>query len=235
MSKFYGNVTFLGVARMTDKVIVASVQYNVEMDLTAVVNMLKQLQEDKMTPQAHFAFEVGDKAWSLMADQGLVFMVCTKKNYPQSIGAACLKELCRQFMSVGKDASSAKPGGLDGKCKNMLEKLCGKYDNLSEVSKMHEVLQKVETVKLTMQDNIEQALLNCTALEDVEGKAARLQEDSKVFKQNANTLKRKQWYKLIKWQILLVCLVLFLVGGLTLVICAETGAFEQDDDKGKND
>ena len=83
-------------------------------------------------------------------------------------------------MSVGKDASSAKPGGLDGKCKNMLEKLCGKYDNLSEVSKMHEVLQKVETVKLTMQDNIEQALLNCTALEDVEGKAARLQEDSKV-------------------------------------------------------
>jgi len=36
-----------------------------------------------MTPQAHFAFEVGDKAWSLMVDQGLVFMVCTKKNYPQ--------------------------------------------------------------------------------------------------------------------------------------------------------
>ena len=91
-------------------------------------------------------------------------------------------------MSVGKDASSAKPGGLDGKCKNMLEKLCGKYDNLSEVSKMHEVLQKVETVKLTMQDNIEQALLNCTALEDVEGKAARLQEDSKVFKQVKITL-----------------------------------------------
>ena len=58
--------------------------------------------------------------------------------------------------------------------------------------------------------------------------------NSKVFKQNANTLKRKQWYKLIKWQILLVCLVLFLVGGLTLVICAETGVFEQDDDKGKN-
>ena len=163
-----------------------------------------------MAPQQHFAFEVGDKAWSLMADKSLVFMVCTKKNYPQSIAAACLKESCRQFGSVVKDASGAKPGGLDGtlvawligssvgceidvwellaahtrahththththtrarahththdiqtsalgKCKNMLEKLCSKYDNLSEVSKMHEVLQKVETVKLTMQDNIEQ-------------------------------------------------------------------------------
>ena len=31
MSKFYGNVSFLGVARQTDKVIVASAQYNVEM------------------------------------------------------------------------------------------------------------------------------------------------------------------------------------------------------------
>ena len=44
----------------------------------------------QMAPQQHFAFEVGDKAWSLMSDQGLIFMVCTKKNYPQ-VRSGCVR------------------------------------------------------------------------------------------------------------------------------------------------
>ena len=56
----------------------------------------------------------------------------------------------------------------------MLQKVCQKYDNLSEVDKLASVTKKVETVKLVMQENVELALQNCVKLETIERAAGKI-------------------------------------------------------------
>jgi hypothetical protein len=53
-------------------------------------------------------------------------------------------------------------------------KLCRKYDNLNEVDKLASVALKVDSIKLVMQDNVDQALQNCVKLENIEKAAGDL-------------------------------------------------------------
>ena len=57
---------------------------------------------------------------------------------------------------------------LDRTCGSLLQKICQKFDNLSEIDKLAVVTKKVDTVKLVMQDNVELALQNCVKLETIE-------------------------------------------------------------------
>ncbi len=58
--------------------------------------------------------------------------------------------------------------------KDILSKLCQKYDDLAQVDKLAAVAKKVDTVKLVMQENIDVALQNCVKLEAIEIQAGEL-------------------------------------------------------------
>ena len=63
----YGNVFFLGVARIVDEaIIVASHSFNTETDLGAVKQVLEQPNME-MSPGKHYSFSVGQLAWHLIA------------------------------------------------------------------------------------------------------------------------------------------------------------------------
>ena len=125
-------------------------------------------------------------------------MIC-QQLYPQRCAHACLEELQRTFVAkAGDKATTAKDRDLNKTCMTLLQKICVKYDNLEEVDKLHAVYKKVDTVKLVMQDNVDQALQNCVKLENIEKQAEELQQQAGVFKRNANELKKKMWWKNIK-------------------------------------
>ncbi len=63
----YGNVFFLGVARMAGQgIVVASYSYNTETDLGGVKQVLDQPNMN-MSPGKHYSFSVGQLAWHLIA------------------------------------------------------------------------------------------------------------------------------------------------------------------------
>jgi len=73
-----------------------------------------------------------------------------------------------------------------------------KYNNLAEVDKLSAVSQKIDSVKVTMQENVSLALTNCVKLESIEAQTEELQQQAGVFKKNATELKNKMWWKNIK-------------------------------------
>lgn len=75
---------------------------------------------------------------------------------------------------AGDKARNAKDRSLDKSCGSLLQKICQKYDNLNEIDKLASVTLKVESVKLTMQDNVDLALQNCVKLESIEKAAGTL-------------------------------------------------------------
>lgn len=73
-----------------------------------------------------------------------------------------------QFIAhSGEKATTAKQSQLDKSCEDLLISICRKYDDLSAVDRLSLVSQKVEGVKLVMQDNIDIALQNCVKLETI--------------------------------------------------------------------
>ena len=63
----YGNVYFLGVARIAGQaIVISSYSYNTETDLSAVKQVLEQPNMN-MSPGKHYSFSVGQLAWHLIA------------------------------------------------------------------------------------------------------------------------------------------------------------------------
>ena len=161
--------------------VVASLAYNSSVDLDGVKKVLSQ----KMGMQAgtHYSFSTGQMCWHLMADgEGRVYITITKSDYPARVASQCVDELSRTFIAkAGEKSLTCKEKALDKACKSLFEKLCMKYDNLSEVDVLSGVTAKVESIKLVMQENVELALQNCVTLTSIEKKAEELQQQAGVF------------------------------------------------------
>mmetsp|Transcript_9628 Transcript_9628/g.14491 ORF Transcript_9628/g.14491 Transcript_9628/m.14491 type:complete len:232 (-) Transcript_9628:201-896(-) len=210
--QYYGNVHFLGVARIAGTgIVIASHSYNTETDLNGVRQVLEQ-PNMSMAPGKHYSFNVAQLAWHLIADDmGLIYILICKTSYPQRCAHTCLEELQRTFVAkAGDKARTAKDRSLDKACGSLLQKICQKYDNLNEIDKLASVSLKVESVKLVMQDNVDMALQNCVKLESIEKAAEELQQQAGVFKRNAHELKKRMWWKNLKMKLI--------VGGVILVI-----------------
>lgn len=221
MAEAHGNVHFMAVCRLEGStgVIIAQHSYNTETDLNAVRQVLQQ-PNLHMRARTHYQFGVASMAWHLMADEKqLIYVLVTQQKYPQRCAHACLEELQRTFTDkAGDKAVTAKDRSLDKTCGQLLQKLCQKYDDLSQVDKLAAVSAKVESVKLVMQDNVEIALQNCVKLESIEKAAEELQQQAGVFKRNANDLRKKMWWKNLKMKLILGAVILAILLAIIIPI-----------------
>eukprot|EP00607_Mallomonas_marina_P008284 CAMPEP_0182418642 /NCGR_PEP_ID=MMETSP1167-20130531/3026_1 /TAXON_ID=2988 /ORGANISM="Mallomonas Sp, Strain CCMP3275" /LENGTH=210 /DNA_ID=CAMNT_0024592941 /DNA_START=180 /DNA_END=812 /DNA_ORIENTATION=+ len=191
----------------------ASYAYNTEIDINGVKKVLEQ-PNMSMSPGKHYSFSVGQLAWHLIADESeIIYILICKLSYPQRCAHTCLEELQRTFMAKSGDkAKISKERALDKTCGSLLQKICQKYDNLSEVDKLSSVTLKVESVKLVMQENVDLALQNCVKLESIEKAAEELQQQAGVFKRSAHELKNRMWWKDIKMKLILGSIILAILG-----------------------
>lgn len=79
-----------------------------------------------------------------------------------------------------------------------MKALGAKYDNLENVSKFHQVSASVEAVRVTMEENIREALNNTASLENIQDQSDELREQSNIFRSSAKALKKKMWCQNMK-------------------------------------
>ena len=129
MSKadYFGNVLFIGVARYSDRAVVASHAYNSSIALNAVKDVLK-MDDFSPKPNVHFTFSVNGNAWHLMADnEGRIYIMIAVERYPKRAAYACLEELERSFIAkCGKKSLEVKEKKLDATCSTLFLKICQK-------------------------------------------------------------------------------------------------------------
>lgn len=194
----------------------------------------------------------------------LIYIVIVRNDYPQRCAYLCLQELQRsvryqppllhamlfpypplrafacplgyqQFSAkVGDKAAKANDRTLDKMCLSIFQVLCKKYNNLAEVDKLAAVAQKVENVKLVMQENVDMALQNCVKLENIERQAEELQQQAGVFKRNATDLKNKMWWKNMKMKLILAFIFLAILGIIIGVIAYMVQKNKTDKDSGSS-
>lgn len=222
------NIFFVGVARMEDDrgVIIGNFSYNTETDLSGVKKVLEQ-PNLQMVQGKHYNFTVGEVSWHLIQDEfALIYILICSQYYPQRVAHVCLEDLERQFVTKvgGNAAQEAKTKAFTRTCGPIFQSICQKYDNLAEVDKLSAVTRKIDTVKVTMQENVNLALANCVKLETIEAAAEELQQQAGVFKKSAHELKNKMWWKNIKMWIIIGVIVAVILAIVIGVAVAQSNA-----------
>lgn len=222
-----GNIKFMAVARVSDKLMVVSYvhqkgDYNVEQYHSAVKEVL--LAPDfqfKVTPGSRYRL-VGDiNAFNFTLDtQQRVYIVITTKDYPERLVFAMINEFIPQFRKDNGDKSlTCGEFALNKKCEKLASKLCADYDDPSKKDKVKAVQAQVEDVKLTMHKNIDGMLKNLEKTNKIEEDTKRLQDQAKLFDNQARTLKRREQCK--NWKLTaIIALVIIII--ITIIVVSLT-------------
>lgn len=151
-------------------VLVASYCHHSKIDKTAIKTVLTNVGTS-----GHFNFPTEEYIWNFLSDNGLIYILICRTNYPQRCAALCLDECKSTFESkyALTQTISAKENSLSKGFKDQFRKLCVKYNNPADVDAIASAKRKVDSVKLVMQDNIELALRNCVKLETMEQATGR--------------------------------------------------------------
>lgn len=205
-------ITFLGVVRFTDRVLVAGYSPS-EADDALIIKELMSNPETFVEPRKRYTSEGRMFAIHFVADdENRVYSCVTDKEYPARIAFAMLEEMQTKFLTkVGDKALTAREGSLTRTMKSSFSDLCIKYDDIRNVDRMAAVQDKVDVVKTTMQDNIQQMLSNEERLDQISQNAEGLNEQAKVFQNRSSALRRQMRCKAIKMWLLLAFVVIVLL------------------------
>lgn len=226
----FDNIYFIAAARTSDKIILASLNYNGK---SVEINAVRQLMGTltRTEPRQLYSFAMQNNAWFILEGDGIIMVMSTAPTYPQRVAMRALTEALSEFTSAAgsRTKSAKKENALSDTVRGVFFKVCEQWDNLSQVDAIEAVQAKVEAVKLQMQDNLQVALENCVKLEQIEQDAEELHASAGIFKAQANSLKKKMWWKNLKMKLLIACIVLVILGVIIIVILLNTGALNNND------
>ncbi|CAO3649940.1 unnamed protein product [Mucor hiemalis] len=79
-------------------------------------------------------------------------------------------------------------------------------------NKTQKVQQQVDEVVNIMQDNIDKVMQRGERLDDLRGKTEDLQATSSHFRRGANQVRKRMWWKDLKWKIIIAVTILAILG-----------------------
>ena len=139
-----------------------------------------------------------------------VYIAITSKSYPARVAFKLLDSLTSTSVVS----------------KKILQSKMTEYCNPSEHDKITKVNNEVENVRIIMSENISSVLSNTEALESVEEKSLKLNEQAKVFRSTGKDLSRRMWMKNIKMNFILALACALVI----ILLLAMAGAFSSSDE-----
>lgn len=232
-------IKFIAVARASDKKVLC--YYHVKHTQGADENFLTMTNTVISAPSwaaqvppgsTHSLSSNNNKFHFKMDTSQLVYLIVAADHYPTRVAYQLLDTCEKEFTASYKDvAASAVDAHALNKTKSvttLLKSLVTRYHDPAVHDKITSVRSQVEEVKVTIQDSMTKALANTEAMEQVEEKTERLNQQAKVFKTAGKSLQRRMWCQNIKLNIILALGLSLML----LVVLAMCGVFSDNNNGG---
>jgi len=196
-------IYLLAVLRSSDKCIVASYVISKEVALEGVRECIAGNMS--MLPGKRYTSQGSSQSIHYLLDvQGRVFTLVSSPKYSPRIAFAALDNLQQSFnKEFGTRTSTAQEESLSRPSQQIFRLIFERFQNPANVDKLAEVQEKIDVVKTTMKENIQQLLVNNEKLEQIEMAAEHLNNQSVDFKRGAKELSNKMWWKMWKMRLLI--------------------------------
>ena len=213
-------IRFLAVARIVDRVVVASYTHvdssrrgessSSQVYADVLQRVLKSQQTVEQNPRLTITDrEVGTVHYDTDGSTA-IYLAVTAFEYPQRTAFKCLADLKARFQaSFGEALHKSAEGGLTKVARQILVDICNTFADPAAVDKTVGVLKQVEEVKGIMHDSINEMLATRDNLEVLEDKTEGLRAEAATFQRSATSLKRHMWWRNMKLK--LVCAMIIII------------------------
>ena len=213
-------IRFLAVARIVDRVVVASYTHvdssrrgdssSSQVYADVLQRVLKSQQTVEQNPRLTITDrDVGTVHYDTDGSTA-IYLAVTAFEYPQRTAFKCLADLKSRFQaSFGEALHKSAEGGLTKVARQILVDICNTFADPAAVDKTVGVLKQVEEVKGIMHDSINEMLATRDNLEVLEDKTEAMNSQAATFQRQATSLKRHMWWRNMKLK--LVCAMIIII------------------------
>eukprot|EP00741_Cyanophora_paradoxa_P005299 tig00000870_g5138.t1 len=207
------NIKYCGVARVDDKVIVASYMQLARGDANRSNAGVKNLlTKGQISARKAGTLEFEDGKLHYTADDSCAYFVSAASNYPSRTAFQMLNKFSKDFKELcGPQIAASAEDGLSKRAKGLLVETCKKFDDLNAVDKISQVSNQVDQVKQVMSNNIQIMLQNQDSLENLNDTTEMLTKESKAFQKKATAVKRSMCLKNAKMTAFIVAIVVIIL------------------------
>ena len=103
----------------------------------------------------------------------------------------------------------------------MIERLAGTYGDLASVDKLTAAQEKVNEVRIAMQDNVQKMINNIGDAEELDHKSQNILQNAKDFQKNAHSLELEMKRRNCRLMAMIVCIVLAVLLYILVPIIAD--------------
>ena len=143
-----GEVRFLAVARMEDRVVVASYTHGSSSRHDLHTGVLQKVLRSQKTVTDNPRLTITDREVGTVhydTDRSAIFVAITAFEYPQRLAFKCIGELKSRFQaSFGEALHKSAEGGLSKPARQILADVCTMFEDPAAVDKTIGVLRQVE-------------------------------------------------------------------------------------------
>ena len=128
--------------------------------------------------------------FTLRCEHEVCFAALTSEQYPNRVVFKMLEHAAGLF-NPGSDLSNYEENHFMEKYAASLKQIALKYSDPSEVDKVSQALEKIETIRPKIESQFEQLMQNGDAINVLEEKSISLIDKANEFKKNANDVKKQ--------------------------------------------
>mmetsp|Transcript_14390 Transcript_14390/g.23809 ORF Transcript_14390/g.23809 Transcript_14390/m.23809 type:complete len:227 (+) Transcript_14390:104-784(+) len=149
---------------------------------------------------------------------GRIYSIVTNPSFSVRTAFIILEEFQQSFQrDFGSRLSTASEESLSRVSTPMLRDFCEKSESpVISDDKLNSIHEKLDVVRTTMQENIQQILLNQESVDRINSSAEHLTEQSIAFKSSTKELRNRMFWKMVKMRLLIFSVIC----ALTAVIVA---------------
>lgn len=190
------NIRFIAVARVPDRVIVATYgpRTPMERETAMILESAKYLEHPRLTfqnPESHTNIH-----YEYFTNTQNLYLVVTPEAYKQSHAFSFLRELSGTFEKMhAATFPTANAHSLTRSSYKLFIQLVSKYQYPDELDKVAAVSEQVEQVKGIMQDNINNVMTNNENLEDLVQNTENMGREASEFQRGAQAVRRQMSWR----------------------------------------
>ena len=160
--------------------------------------------------------------WYTFCDENLIaYSVLTNINYKKSIAYQFLKELAREIYNENP-AFRADPQVVNKlEAQHAIERLAGTYSDMASVDKLTAAQEKVNEVRIAMQDNVQKMIHNIGDAEDLDRKSQNIVQSAQDFRKNAHSLELEMKRRNCRLMAMIICIVIAVLLYILVPIIAD--------------
>jgi hypothetical protein len=145
----------------------------------------------------------------------LIYILLANNQYPERYVFELIHKVNEENIPsmVNDETRELNPSG-----RQQLKGLIENYQNPSNINKIAEIQNDVNSLKVDMKKNIDKMVESVDDVNELQNKSEQLKLETQDYKQNANEIRRITWWQNFKLWIILGLLVLILIIIIILIV-----------------